>query len=74
MTSRPRRQVKGFDIDEQSKPYKPSQKRKASPADEDEELLTSKARVTAEGKPGSLEWMLSSVKSPLCSIQMSVST
>lgn len=80
MSSRPRRKVRGVDDSKQAESSTSAQKRKATPDNPNEEDLhkgespTNKTRVTGEGRPGTLEWMLSSVKSPLCTIEMSVST
>lgn len=69
MSSRPKRKARettNYDEDNESnQDAGPSQKRSGESSD--------KRRATAEGKPGSLEWMLSSSKSPLCNIEMSVS-
>ena len=72
MSSRPKRKAHNaayYDGDEFDQDVAPSQKRSAGTA-----AASDKRRATGEGKPGSLEWILSSAKSPLCTIDMSVST
>ncbi|PVF97011.1 hypothetical protein CPB86DRAFT_735659 [Serendipita vermifera] len=48
-----------------------SSKRKMPVQETEGAEKTHKARSTTEGKPGSIEWMLSSAKSPLCKVELS---
>jgi hypothetical protein len=70
MSSRPKRKARNAaNYDGNDPDVGPSQKRSGEIT-----AASDKRRATGEGKPGSLEWILSSAKSPLCTIDMSVST
>jgi hypothetical protein len=72
MSTRSRREIRtpsNYQEESLGEFHEDSQKRKAPKA---EAIPVRKTPLTADGKPGSLSWILSSEKSPLCKVDLSV--